>query len=582
MTSTFTAEFKHEWEREREHQLRRRFQWYGWTLIGLTTIVVLVGAVVSLLLPQIPEATGGELNEQMSIRFELSPQDAAEPTNGEALSAPPVESTQDGEGVQGPDGEAEPTAASLALGDSRADRIERTIRVARVQAGIQIVAGLITIGSYLWGVRYVRQRTLNRDQILRVAVLLIMLNGVLGFTTQWPGFEAVAAISPEAFLQLAQSGTFASLWINIGLGTMLGHLLASFFLPWTPRESLAPIWPLLYMNTVFAAIVSWDSPGLLALNILLAPVFAVPGTLVAWWKHSRFHAKFMNRALRDKYGKLRRELVDARGVHEDLFPEPISDGPVRLRVAYTPAHHIGGDYVFARRIPPGPADGAGGLCVVVIDVTGHGVRAALTVNRIHGEIERLLATKPDAGPADILEDLNAYLHVTVSNHSVFATALAMHADVDAGVLRWASAGHPPAFMRTHDNRVFHLGPTGIVLGAVDPEEFRGTEDELPFAPGDTIIAYTDGAIECRDRSGEMLRLQGLEAMVASAPIDRAAPHAFDLAGELAQRLLERCPGPAEDDTLIVQISRPLPHVASKVATGGRTRTAAARTKDTDA
>jgi sigma-B regulation protein RsbU (phosphoserine phosphatase) len=261
------------------------------------------------------------------------------------------------------------------------------------------------------------------------------------------------------------------------------------------------------------------------------------------------------RAIRERYGKLRRELVDARKIHEEMFPEPIESGPLRMRLAYRPAQHIGGDYVFALPASAGPADQAGGLHLLVLDVTGHGVRAALTVNRIHGELSRLLAINPHLGPAELLAGLNEYLHLTVANHSLFATALAMYADLERGVLRWASAGHPPAILRSLDNRIFRLAPTGIVLGAVPPEQFHADVEEIDFAEGDTVIAYTDGAIEAVDRSGKMVRVQGFEQMVASAPAPRERPHEADLASHLAGRLDEVRAGRAEDDTLIVQLSR---------------------------
>jgi len=509
MTTTFTAEFRDEWEREREVKFRRRFMWYAGTVVIVSLVIMAAGVTASLVFPE-----------------------GAEPN----LEAPMVLTSATAErlGV-----EAESFGA-LAW------------RSTFIQFGFSLLAVLL----YLWGFVQVKANRPTRQRLVDLTAWLILVTGVLNFIATAVGYEVIAAAAPEAFYSLAASqADFAVMGIGLGFSVLLTHTLASFFLPWTARESLRPIWPLLVFNTVLTMILAWDRPGLLAATVLSAPLFAAPGTIIAWWKHSRFRNRFHVRAVRERYGKLRRELVDARKIHEQMFPQPIDSGPLRLRLTYRPAQHIGGDYVFAQPVEPGPADGAGGIHLIVIDVTGHGVRAALTVNRIHGELQRLLALDPASTPGSLLASLNEYLHLTVANHSLFATALAIYADLDRGVIRWASAGHPPAILRSADGRIFRLAPTAIVLGAVPPDQFEAEIEELPFGEGDSLIAYTDGATETVDRSGKMVRVQGFEAMVASAPHSRERPHEADLTAHLASRLDEVRAGPAEDDTLIVQLSR---------------------------
>src|SRR5690606_28540475 len=96
------------------------------------------------------------------------------------------------------------------------------------------------------------------------------------------------------------------------------------------------------------------------------------------------------RALATRYGEFRRELTDARRIHESLFPKPKCEGDVHFLYLYEPMRQIGGDYLFVSCAPTD--DGRREmLSFVVIDVTGHGIPAALTVNRLHGELSRLFA-----------------------------------------------------------------------------------------------------------------------------------------------------------------------------------------------
>src|SRR5690606_31991441 len=148
-----------------------------------------------------------------------------------------------------------------------------------------------------------------------------------------------------------------------------------------------------------------------------------------------------------------------------------------------------------------------------------GIGAALTVNRLHGEIERQLGERADAQPGDLLTGLNDYLHHTLASHSVYATALFLRIDPNTGRLSWASAGHPPAFLRTLEGRIERLDSTTLVLGACRGSDFVPNEQSCRFLPGDMLIAYTDGAIEARNSAGRMLSVDGLQRAIASARPD---------------------------------------------------------------
>ncbi len=81
---------------------------------------------------------------------------------------------------------------------------------------------------------------------------------------------------------------------------------------------------------------------------------------------------------------------------------------------------------------------------------------------------------------------------------------------------------------------------------------------MPFHPGDALLIYTDGATETRNHEGRMLRTDGMQRLVASVdPGADAGPRDGGWCGCLLAAIDEFRHGPVKDDTLIVEISRPI-------------------------
>lgn len=421
----------------------------------------------------------------------------------------------------------------------------------REQMPLQLVSNAVAspgVIYYIWAFVHVRRRVLPREQLLGLVSRLIVVAGVLGLFAPVVGLESTRLFDPE---MRAGVGSAIGESPLIGLGGVWGifisHFFASLFLPWTPRESIRPMVPLILLNAALTFVYGWGRPleaaGVVALSLLMA----LPGCVICLWRGSRFRNRFHYRMLRGRYGELRRELQFARELHESLFPRPRREGPIRFEYIYEPMRQIGGDYLYTRTAPDGR------LHIVIVDVTGHGISAALAVNRLHGEIDRELAEDPEAGPASLLEGLNRYMNLTMAGHSVYATVLAMQIDLPTSEVRWASAGHPPAFLRAVDGTIHHLDSTSIVLGACRSEDFESEQRTMRFGIGDTIVAYTDGAIESRNAAGKMLGIKGLERMIASGIPQQGA----GWAGSVLQAVQEFRDGPAQDDVLIVEVYRPL-------------------------
>lgn len=436
---------------------------------------------------------------------------------------------------------------ALAVGMSREVAAEQITRLRGGYWGFMAFLAItgLDVAVFVWCAKEATARRNNRAQLLRLTQQFFIYRG-------------------------AADLLIAYIFRTEGIPWFLGvyHVLGCAILPWTPTQALRPMLLLLPLNALTLLVSSKTGwVGDLAWAVLSC-FLALPGLGVAWAKTTRRSNELRVRFLQDRYGQMRRELVDARRIHEALFPKPFSQEALRFGYRYEPMRQIGGDYLYARF---GPTDGDSEppFDILLIDVTGHGIAAALTVNRLYGEVERLYAEDPHAGPDDVLAALNRYVHLTLSRHSVYASALCIRIDVEHDTIEYASGGHPPAFLCSADGRIEGLDSTAYVLGAVGPGEFVSGARRLRFMPGDALVAYTDGAIEARDLEGRMLGVFGFQRALASCLASSGSGGVVGRgvggvggwggAGELAQALLrlveQHRAGPPEDDTLVVEVAR---------------------------
>ncbi|MEM6314686.1 MAG: SpoIIE family protein phosphatase, partial [Planctomycetota bacterium] len=273
----------------------------------------------------------------------------------------------------------------------------------------------------------------------------------------------------------------------------LGHFISCLFIPWTFRESLFP--GLVVFNAfvliLIADIMFSGLPWWAAILLLVGGLAAlVPGSLWCFWRYTRFPKVFRTRYEADRYKQLSKDLSGARQIHESVLPPQKGHGDVRLQYVYEPMSQIGGDLIYVRESD----DDNGPLSVVLLDVTGHGVAAALTVNRLLGELDRIFGEDPDVPPGKVLAGLNHYVHLTLVRHGVFVTGLALRLEPgdDNGNLRYANAGHPPAFA-CRGGECERLEPTTFMLGVMDESGFDPREESLHLDAGDGVMIYTDGA-----------------------------------------------------------------------------------------
>lgn len=401
------------------------------------------------------------------------------------------------------------------------------------EGGLWILGGLVAVdlGVYAWCWYRILRRPMAREEMVAFTQRYFFFRGIMDIAA---GFVAHQAGFP---------------W-----SVAFYHVLACVFLPWSPAQALRPIGPLLVINALVILIFRESPAWVKGLVMILSLFSAAPGLAIAALKQSRRMDRFKLQMLQTRYGQMRRELVDARRIHEALFPPPLSDGPVRLDYCYEPMRQIGGDYLYARFAPspPDDPDCPGCFNVLLLDVTGHGIAAALTVNRLYGEVERVFAENPHVGPGEILSALNRYVHLTLSNHSIYATALCIRVNAAEHTIEYASGGHPPAYLFRYGGRIEALDSTAPVLGACAASEFDPCVVTREFGPGERLIAYTDGAIEARNDAGRMMGIDGLLRVLATCCRDPESARSGVVATVLSAVEAHRY-GPPEDDTLIVEL-----------------------------
>jgi len=176
------------------------------------------------------------------------------------------------------------------------------------------------------------------------------------------------------------------------------------------------------------------------------------------------------------------ELAAARGVQELLITqEKLATPGFEVDSVYSPANEVGGDFFHVQT-------GEGGLLVVIGDVAGHGLKAAMNVSLIMGALRRT----EDRSPARILESLNRVLVGTQS----FTTCQAIWFGVN-GEMVIANAGHIPPYLNSQEIAL----PGGLPLGVLAGISY----DEARFYlhPGDRILLLSDGVVEARQPSGEL-------------------------------------------------------------------------------
>lgn len=188
------------------------------------------------------------------------------------------------------------------------------------------------------------------------------------------------------------------------------------------------------------------------------------------------------------------ELKWATRIHKTIIPDSVNTDEVDIAVTYLPVYYMGGDYTRFNFIDKER------VLFIISDVTGHGVPAALLVNRIHAEFERM--AKEGIEPGELLKALNEFIKEDFEGSDMFLSAFCGLLDMKKMHLQYSNYGHPPQYLYSEKDRKSQaLGALTSLLG-LPLEESEVYQKEVPVSPGDRLLLYTDGITETFNSEGD--------------------------------------------------------------------------------
>ena len=216
------------------------------------------------------------------------------------------------------------------------------------------------------------------------------------------------------------------------------------------------------------------------------------------------------RQVTEERAMLTGEMRAARAVQQVIIPEAVPSVPgFVIESIYKPAGEVGGD--FFQILPTA----AGGVLIVIGDVSGKGMPAAMTVSLLVGTV-RTLAHYTQR-PAEILAAMNT--RMLGRSQGGFTTCIVLRADPD-GSLTVANAGHLAPYLHGKELTIENGLPLGLDSRAIYPE----SKFDLP--PGGRLTFLSDGVVEARNSAGELFGFDRTAAlsMDSAENIAHAAQH----------------------------------------------------------
>jgi serine phosphatase RsbU (regulator of sigma subunit) len=184
----------------------------------------------------------------------------------------------------------------------------------------------------------------------------------------------------------------------------------------------------------------------------------------------------------------------------------------------------------------------GSTVVVLADVTGHGATAAL----IGAQLKAILTTGLRGGLPSAQVLRSAAHQLFGDRDHLFATAVILEFDPSAGRVRWTNAGHPGPLLVTEQG-VEVLAPTGSL---VNPIASDWQTRETSIAPGDLVVAFSDGLVESSAAGGDQFDETGVSAVLSPLRGRRLGPEAI-VAALLDARTAHAGSRQPRDDVTIV-------------------------------
>lgn len=244
--------------------------------------------------------------------------------------------------------------------------------------------------------------------------------------------------------------------------------------------------------------------------------------------------------------RMEQELQIASDIQKRLLPESVPQVPgLEAYGVMIPAREVGGDYYDFVLSEDGKS-----LYICVGDVSGKGIPAGLVMVMARCFFRSCIARSDN--PRQIICEVNRLL-IANARRGIFMSAILLRWDTQKHMLSWAGAGQEHLLVyRAQTKTCEKIMTGGVVLGLKEKADRYFNEQELPLAPGDSVLLYSDGVTESRNHRQEMFELPRL--------VQAVQRHGHRPASDLCQAILQevkRFGGNTEqhDDITLVALTR---------------------------
>jgi sigma-B regulation protein RsbU (phosphoserine phosphatase) len=417
---------------------------------------------------------------------------------------------------------------------------------------------LVAFGLFcaLYGVRMIVRAPVTRELDQAAPLVLDYLNAFITyvapiaftvFLEQFWGRGWKSSIRLVVYLQVAYGATAILLdsllrtpafsmpadpWVILA---SMAVFAPNFFLPRVWNRELRAIAAGFLVFGAFILNANLASAGLLPWRANIEPVGLL--LFVGCLGYAVAHRFFANER---RLIAITHDLETARRIQASILPRTTPQQGVDVAVRYVPMTSVAGDFydflvVDERRV-----------AVLVADVSGHGVPAAL----IASMVKVAFAAQADhaADPARVLTGMNQVFCGNLERE--FVTAVCLFIDVAARKASCACAGHPPPLLlRRASGDIHELRAEGILLGQFPGAAYANTETAIDI--GDRFVLYTDGVVEAMDASEEFFGDVRLKRFVTRHADLAPGPWADALLDELSSWTGRRGGAALDDDVTVV-------------------------------
>jgi sigma-B regulation protein RsbU (phosphoserine phosphatase) len=195
------------------------------------------------------------------------------------------------------------------------------------------------------------------------------------------------------------------------------------------------------------------------------------------------------------------ELAIAREIQTSILPHCVPQiSRLSISAAYHPMTAVAGDFY---DFVPVDQERVG---ILVADVSGHGVPAALIASMIKVAMQSVASRADD--PREVLRGLSRVLFTQL--HGQFVSAAYLWIDTQKHEASYSAAGHPP-LLRWREGKLERIESNGLLFGVIADPDYPVRR--LPIHSGDRFLLYTDGVIEPENARGDSFGDTMLEQVV---------------------------------------------------------------------